>query len=55
MKLDTMAELLFRVYLVQITSGVVAMHVWSSSEFSPVYSFSEVYVKCCFSQFISSM
>jgi hypothetical protein len=47
-----MAKLLFRVYLVQIMSGLVAMQVWSSSDFlkcSPVYAFSEVYVKCCVS------
>jgi len=52
MELDKMAELLFRVYLVQIMSGMVAMQVWSSSDsfkLSPVYSFSEVYVKCCVS------
>jgi hypothetical protein len=52
MELDMMAEPLFRVYLEQIMSGLLAVQVWSSSDyfkFSPVHSFSEVYVKCCVS------
>lgn len=48
--LVTMSELLFRLYLVQILSRVVAIQLWSSSDsfnFLPVHSFSRVYVKCC--------